>query len=149
MARATIRHSHGFTFIGMGKSEHWVVMDSSAQTGGDGGASSPKELLLLALGGCTGMDVASTLRKSRQDVRTFVLEVEADEVENPPKVFTEARLVYRVDGPALDAAAVERAVRLSLDKYCSVSAMLRKAFPIAWRVLVNGEEIASGVEGDR
>ncbi len=149
MARVTIRHSHQFTFLAKGKSSHWVPMDTSAESGGDGGASSPKELLLFALGGCTGMDVASILRKRRLDVRSFSIDIDADEVDDTPKVFTEVRLVYRVDGVDVPAEDVERAIHLSLEKYCSVSAMLRKAFPIRWTAVLDGKEIASGVEGDR
>jgi putative redox protein len=147
MAHATVRHSHHLTFIAKGKSNHWTAMDVSAESGGDGAAATPKELLLFALGGCTGTDVASILRKKRLDVRAFALEIEADEVADTPKVFTEARISYVVDGPGIAAADVERAIHLSLEKYCSVSAMLRKAFPIRWKAVVNGEEIAAGVEG--
>ncbi len=144
--QAVVRHFAKLSFIAKGATNHWVPMDVSSAEGGDAAASSPKELLLFALGGCTGTDVVSILQKRRQDVRAFAIEIEADEVDDTPKVFTEARLVYRVDGPDISPVDVLRAIHLSLEKYCSVSAMLRKAFPIRWKAIVNGAEAASGAE---
>lgn len=147
MLTATVRHAHRLTFLARGKSGHAVPMDGAPEIGGDGSASTPKELLLFALGGCTAFDIATILQKRRLDLREFVVEIEADPVEEHPKVFSEARVTYRFEGPDLPAADVERAIRLSQDKYCSVGAMLRRAFPIRWTAVVNGQEIASGVEG--
>ena len=100
----------------------------------------------MALGGCTAFDVEGILRKRRQDVRSLTVDVDGDVSEEHPKVFTEVRVTYRIEGTAT-TADVERAVRLSQEKYCAVSAMLRRAFPIRWKAVVNGEEVASGVEG--
>lgn len=144
--QAIVMRVDGLTFAGKADSGHWVPMDGKTESGGHDGASTPKELLLLALGGCTAFDVEGVLRKRRQDVRRLTVELDADVAAEHPKVFTEVRITFRIEGSAT-AADVERAVRLSQEKYCSVSAMLRRAFPIRWSALVNGEEVASGIEG--
>jgi len=144
--KAIVKRAEGLTFLGRADSGHWVVLDGKAASGGADGASTPKELVLIALGACAAFDVEGVLRKRRADVRSLTLELDADVAEEHPRVFTEVRITFRVEGEA-PAADVERAVRLSQEKYCSVSAMLRAAIPIRWRALVNGEEVASGVEG--
>ncbi len=146
MLHATVRHVHNLTFQARGKSGHAVVLDGSASAGGDDCAPSPKEFLLFALGGCTAFDVALILRKRRLELRSFTVEMEADELDAAPRVFTEVRVTYRLDGPEIPAADVERAIRLSHEKYCSVGAMLLRALPIRWKAILNGEEIASGAE---
>jgi putative redox protein len=143
--QATLKHVENLTFVGKANTNHWMVMDGSRSGGGEEAASSPKELLLLALGGCTAFDVAGILKKRRVDVRAFELILDADVVEEHPKVFREVRVTYRLEGD-IATAEVERAVRLSQEKYCSVSAMLRQAFPIRWSAVVNGEVVATGVE---
>lgn len=147
MIPANVRYSHRMTFLARGKSGHVLPLDGAAEVGGDDSACRPKELVLFALGGCTAFDVISILHKRRLDVRNFTIEMEAVEAEEHPKVFTEVRLRYVVEGPDIPDADVERAVRLSQDKYCSVSAMMRRAFPIHWAIVVNGREVAQGVEG--
>ncbi len=144
--QAIVKRVEGLTFLGKADSGHWAVMDGKPEHGGSNGASTPKEMLLVALGACTAFDVEGILRKRRQDVRSFAVELDADVAAEHPKVFTEVRITFRIEGAAT-TADVERAVRLSQEKYCSISAMLRQAVPIRWRALVNGEEVASGVEG--
>ena len=146
MQRAIVRHSHDLTFLAKGESQHWLVMDGSEASGGSDAGSRPKELVLFALGGCTAFDVAEILRKRRLDVRSFTIDLEAEEAETQPRVFTKVRLTYNVEGNGIEASDVERAIHLSLEKYCSVSAMLRRAFPIHWKAVLNGAEVASGVE---
>ena len=145
--QATLRHVGGLTYVGKANTSHWVVMDGAKTGGGDEAAPSPKELVLLALGGCTAMDVSGILRKRRVDVRRFDMELDADVAEEHPKVFTQIRMTYRFEGD-VPTSEVERAVRLSQEKYCSVSAMLRQAVPLRWRAVVNDQEVASGVEGE-
>jgi putative redox protein len=144
--QAIVKRAEGLTFLGRGDTGHWVVMDGRKESGGADGASSPKELVLLGLGACTAFDVEGFLRKRRADVRGLAVEMDADVAADPPKVFTEIRLAYRIEGDVAPADA-ERAIRLSQEKYCAVSAMLRRVVPIRWTALVNGREIASGVEG--
>ncbi len=95
------------------------------------------EMLLLGLGACTAYDVVAILRKARQPVAGCRVEVEAERAEQPPRVFTRILLRYRVAGRGLRAAAVERAVRLSAEKYCSASVMLGATAEIGheWRIV--------------
>ncbi|MBP7999260.1 MAG: OsmC family protein [Chloroflexi bacterium] len=95
--------------------------------GSDDDGFRPMELLLVSLAGCTGMDVISILQKKRQDVTDFQVQIDSDRATDHPKVFTHIRVHYVVRGRNIDPKAVERAVELSKDKYCSVSAMLSQA----------------------
>jgi putative redox protein len=88
------------------------------------------ELVLVALAGCTAMDVISILQKQRQPVRGLEVLVRAERAEQHPKVYTSFEVTYRVQGEGIDRRAVERAVALSEEKYCSVGAMLQQSAPI-------------------
>jgi putative redox protein len=119
-------------FVGAGWSGTGVLMDAARDFGGDERGARPFELLLVSLAGCTGMDVVSLLRKMRVGFTELELEIEAEKSEEHPHVFTEINLVYIVTGRDIDEDKVKRAIELSQDKYCSVSAMLRKACPVNW-----------------
>jgi len=112
---------------------HVVRMDTTPELGDDSGAS-PKQLLLAGLAGCTGMDVASLLKKMRVPFTNFEMDIEADLTEEHPIVFSEIRLKYIFWGENLDKAKVEKAVNLSKDRYCGVSAMLKKNSPIDYSI---------------
>ncbi|MGB0369121.1 MAG: OsmC family protein [Flavobacteriales bacterium] len=112
---------------------HVVRMDTTPELGDDSGAS-PKQLLLAGLAGCTGMDVVSLLNKMRVPFTNFEMDIEADLTEEHPMVFSEIRLVYKFFGKDLDTTKVEKAVKLSQDKYCGVSAMLKKNSPIEYSI---------------
>ncbi len=122
---------------------HIVQMDAKAPIGKDA-AATPKELVVMGLGGCTAMDVIALLKKYKQPPTTFRvdLEVQASAGKNPV-IFERAVLVFNVEG-AVDAAKLNEAVKLSQTKYCGVSAMLSKAFPIEYQVILNGEVIGTG-----
>jgi putative redox protein len=113
-------------FVGIAGSRHSVVMDAASS---EKSASSPMELVLIGLCGCTATDVVSILHKKREPFTTLEVRAEADQAAEPPKVFTHIRLVYKVRGNVAKKA-MEDAVRLSQDKYCSVSAMLEKTATI-------------------
>ena len=130
------RWLEGMQFAGAGWSGHEVVMDANVESDGEDSGARPMELLLVGLTGCTGMDVVSLLRKMRVPFTGLELNVSADKSEEHPSVFTAIRLEYVVRGPSLDADKVNRAVELSMEKYCSVSAMLRKACPVEHSVRV-------------
>lgn len=108
---------------------HVLRTDSSEPLGDDSGPS-PKKLLLASLAGCTGVDVVSLLEKMRVPITGFEMDVEADLTDEHPKVYSEIRLIYRFFGEDLNTAKIEKAVKLSKDKYCGVSAMLQKNCPI-------------------
>lgn len=117
-------------FIGVADSGYQVRLDSrsSPETG-----VGPVELTLMALAGCTAMDVISILRKKRQQVVAFQVQAHADRAHTYPKVITSAVLDYVVEGRAIDEEALLRAIELSIKQYCPVHAMLGKAFPIELR----------------
>ena len=121
----------GMRFVGAGWSGIDVPMEAAAEFGGEGKAARPLELLLVGLCGCTGMDIVSLLRKMRVEFTGLEFEIEAEKSEDHPHVFTEINLVYIVHGKDVDEDKVKRAIELSQDKYCSVSAILRKACPVS------------------
>ncbi len=111
-------------FNGIATSGHAVLMDGDKAT-----ASSPMELVLIALCGCTGYDVVSILQKKREPFTSLEVRAQAERAADPPSVYTEIKLTYRIGGK-VSRKAVEDAVRLSKEKYCSVSAMLDKTAKI-------------------
>jgi len=110
----------GQQFVGINERNSAIVMDSLPEVGGEGVGIKPIELLLIALAGCTAMDVISIMKKKRQDVREFSIEVEGTQREDFPKSFREIKLVYRIKGENIDEEALKRAIELSEEKYCSV-----------------------------
>lgn len=109
--------------------QHSFRIDGNGPTP-EGTGPSPKKMLLTSLAACTGIDIVSMLEKMRVPITGLELDTEADLTEEHPKVFSEIRLTYRVFGENIDRAKVEKAVQLSKDKYCGVSAMLEKNSPI-------------------
>ena len=122
---------------------HSVPMDTKPPIGEDT-AITPKQMLVAAICGCTGMDVVSLLKKYRQPLSKFEIEAEATVTEGAhPIVFKEVQLVFKIEG-ALENEKVLEAITLSQTKYCSVSAMLSKSFPIHYTVKLNSENIGAG-----
>src|SRR5690554_761066 len=117
--RAKIKWRDGASFEGVPGSGHAVVMDGPPDAGGRDLGPRPMEMLLLGLGGCTAFDVVFILQRGRHTVEGCEVEIEAERAETPPKVFTKIHLHYKVSGPGLTEAVVERAIRLSAEKYCS------------------------------
>ena len=115
-------------FLGEAGSSHGIVVDGSSKSG-----NSPMELVLVGLCGCTGYDVASILSKKREPFTSLEVRAEGDRSATPPTVYTAIRLVYRVGGN-VSHKAVEDAVRLSEEKYCSVAAMLHKSAKITYTI---------------
>src|SRR5690606_28509688 len=116
----------GMSFIAETGSGHVVVMDGALEGGGRNLAPRPMELLLAGTGGCTAYDVVVILRKTGQAVRGCDLQLQAERADTDPKVFTRIRMHFIVRGRGLQAKMVERAVRMSHDKYCSATAMIEK-----------------------
>ena len=128
--KARIKLIEGVCFAGETGSGHAVVMDGPPDSGGRNLGPRPMEMLLLGLGGCTSFDVVHILRKSRQDIRDCVAELEAERAASDPKVFTRIHVHFIVSGKNLDPKRVEQAIRLSAEKYCSASIMLAKVAQI-------------------
>ncbi|MFT5219575.1 MAG: putative redox protein [Planctomycetota bacterium] len=114
------------SFVGESGSGHSVVMDGAPEAGGRNLGIRPMEMLLLGLGGCTAFDVVMILRKSRQDFVDCEVEIEAERAEQIPKVFTRIHVHFIVKGKNLDPVKVEKAVKLTAEKYCSASKMLEQ-----------------------
>lgn len=129
--QAVVHWMDGLTFLAKADSSHWVVMDTSKTSGGSDGAPTPMEMVLFALGGCTGMDVVSILKKMHVPFQRFEIRIDADRSETHPKVFTQIRLEYRIYGEQIDPQKVEKAIELSQEKYCSVAGMLKSSVAIS------------------
>lgn len=117
-------------FTGTAWSGREVAMDAAADFGGEDSAARPTELVLIGLAGCTGMDVVSLLRKMRVEFDGLELNIRADKTEEHPSTFSRIDIEYVVRGEGVDPAKLEKAIELSQDRYCSVSAMLRKHCPV-------------------
>ena len=121
---------------------HTVRIDTVGLMGDDSGPS-PKKLVLAGLSGCTGMDVVALLKKMRVSVSKFEIDIEADLTEEHPKVYSEIRTVYRFYGTEMTKEKIEKSVRLSQEKYCGVSAMLKKNSPLNYRTEYFTVEVAA------
>jgi putative redox protein len=122
--KARVKWVEGAMMVGESGSGHAVVMDGPEEHGGRNLGIRPMEMLLIGMGGCSEFDVVHILRKLRQDVRLCEVELTAERADSEPKVFTRIHAHFRVAGKGLTEKAVERAVSLSAEKYCSASIML-------------------------
>lgn len=120
----------GRAFLGESGSGHTVVMDGPPDHGGRNIGIRPMEMILLGVGGCSSYDVMDILQKSRQEVLDCMVEVTAERVDAIPSVFSKIHLHFIISGKNLKQLAVERAVKLSAEKYCSASIMLGKSVDI-------------------
>ncbi len=128
--KARIQLVEGMTFVAESGSGHALVVDAAPDIGGRNLGARPMELVLMGTGSCSAIDVMHILRKARQAVTGCVVELEAERAAEDPKVFTRIRMHYVVSGKALAPAQVERAIKLSKEKYCSASVMLAKTAEI-------------------
>lgn len=110
--------------------DHHLKIDAAEKSGGNNSGPTPKPLMLASLAGCTGMDVISILRKMRHEPDYFNVKVEADTTEEHPKHYYQMKVIYEFKGKNLDRAKLEKAVSLSEERYCGVSAVYRKAMEL-------------------
>ena len=115
---------------------HKIITDARKEVGGDDLGPGPKSLLLAGLIGCTGIDVASILKKMRVKYDDLTIEVETIHTDGQPRVYKDIHMVYRFKGQDLPLDNIKRAVDLSMEKYCGVSAMLSKHTPISYEVVI-------------
>ncbi len=127
---AKVKWVGGRAFMGESGSGHAVIMDGPPDHGGRNIGIRPMEMILLGVGGCSSYDVMDILQKGRHDVRDCVAELTAERVDAVPSVFSTIHLHFKVTGKDLKPAVVERAVKLSAEKYCSASIMLSKSVDI-------------------
>ena len=128
--KATIKWVDGVSFVAESESGHAVVIDGPPDAGGRNIGMRPMEMVLLGMGGCTAFDVVSILQKARQPISDCRVELTAERADEIPKVFTRIHVHFIVSGKGLKEAQVERAVKLSAEKYCSASIMLGKTAEI-------------------
>lgn len=141
MRRGTVRWVDGSHYVGANDLGLEVSLQGPPREGETRTAPSPKDLVLIGLGGCTAVDVVEILHKMRQPLGSLRIDLESEESEEHPKVFTRVRLVYKLEGHGLDPERAVRAVTLSQQKYCGVSAMIAKTAAISYAVEVNGERV--------
>ena len=128
--KARIKWVENVCFMGESETGHAVILDGAPDAGGRNLGMRPMEMLLIGMGACTSFDVVTILKKSRQPITDCVAEIEAARADEIPKVFTRIHVHFIVTGNGLNPAQVERAVKLSAEKYCSASIMLGKAAEI-------------------
>src|SRR5438094_7869176 len=134
--KAKIRWVEGVSFIAETDSGHALTVDGALEAGGRNLGARPMELVLAGAAACTAFDVIWILKKARQSVMDCIVEAEAERATVEPKVFTRIHFKYRVAGRGLDPKQVERAVKLSKEKYCSATIMLAKSAEITFEVQV-------------
>ncbi|HVJ74632.1 MAG TPA: OsmC family protein [Casimicrobiaceae bacterium] len=139
--KARIKWTEGMSFVAESGSGHAVVVDGAPEHGGRNLGMRPMEMVLAGAAACTAFDVVLILKRARQPVTDCVVEAEGDRAAVEPKVFTRIRLAYAIAGHGLDPRQVERAVKLSKEKYCSATIMLGKTAEIETTIAI--------VEGDR
>jgi len=128
---AEVQHVKGLTFVGKGESNHWVVLDGPSEFGGTEAGTKPMELVLIALGGCTGIDVISILEKMKVKYTDFKMAITAEMAKAHPKKFTKIHIKYSIHGDVPEEK-MKKAMELSQTKYCSVSEMLRKSAEVTY-----------------
>lgn len=116
--------------------DHHVIMDASPEVGGTNEGPRPKVLMLASLAGCTGMDVISILKKMRVEPKTFNIRIEAELTEEHPKHYSSMHLIYEFTGENLEEDKLKKAIELSQDRYCGVSAVYKKAMPVTYEVRI-------------
>jgi len=127
MVEAKVTLVKDMQFTGKATSGHSLILDADDEAGGKNAGFRPMELLLVGFGGCSGMDVISILRKKRQQVTGLEINVKGERADSYPKIYKEIHIEYVVKGKGVEKEAVERAISLTLEKYCSVGATLAKA----------------------
>ncbi len=137
------RLDDAFQFEAKNETGNSVIFDIGPESGGKGNGIGPMQTILMALGGCSAIDIIIILKKQKQEITNFRIEIDGErEKEKEPALWQTVHAIYHIDGK-IDPEKAKRAVQLSMEKYCSVSATLEKAdAKITWEVFVNGKSIA-------
>lgn len=148
MPEAKVVWTSGKQFVAESGSGHGLVLDASPEVAGRSTGPSPIELVLIALAGCTGIDVVFILvDRMKKPLTSLSVEVAGTRAENPPKIYTEIDVTYRLRGPGLEAKDALRAIRLSAETYCAVSAMLERSAKIRSHYEIVDESSGESVRG--
>ncbi|MGL4230517.1 MAG: OsmC family protein [Casimicrobium sp.] len=140
--KSTVKWTDGIQFVAEVGSGHAMVVDGAPDHGGRNTGARPMELVLAGAASCTAIDVVLMLKKSRQNVTSFAVEADAERATEDPKVFTAIKLTFKVAGVDLDPKAVERAVTLSKEKYCSATSMLGHTAKITTEIVIEAAKNA-------
>ncbi|HBV85711.1 OsmC family protein [Desulfosporosinus sp.] len=132
--KVSVKHIRGMHFQGEGSAKVLTNMDTSVTAGGTGHGTNPMELLLMTIAGCSGMDIVTILDKMQVKFQRFETTVEGERANDHPRVFRDIEVVYKFWGEALPKDKLERAVQLSMEKYCSVANMIDKAADLTYRI---------------
>lgn len=136
------RIDDAFNFEAANEDGKIISIDAAEAIGGGNNGVRPMQLLLMGLGGCSGIDVINILKKQRQIIEGFDIEINASRFENQePSLFENIQIDFKLFGTELSAKKVQKAVELSMEKYCSVSAILEKTATISFNAFLNGEKI--------
>ena len=138
MGRTIVEYKGGMAFVGKVASGHDVRMDAGDSVGGADSAPRPVEVLLSSLGGCTGMDVVSVLRKMKTEPKSLQIEIQDERATEYPKVFTKIHLIYKVEGDVPEENLV-KAIELSLTKYCPIANTLSGVAEITYEFSVHAD----------
>lgn len=140
---AEIHHDGKFTFASKIR-DHQFYMDTQLAAGGDNKGPSPKELLVAAVIGCTGMDIATLLKKHKMTTDSLTITGNAEPRAEHPRIFSSFEIIFTATGSNVAAAELVEAAHLSLTKYCGVTAMISKTVPVQYRVILNGTQVGQG-----
>jgi putative redox protein len=141
--KVNIKWIDGVSFVGESETGHAVVLDGAPENGGRNIGMRPMEMLLIGMGACTSFDVVTILKKARQPIVNCVAEIDAARADEIPKVFTKIHVHFVITGDNLNLTQVERAVKLSAEKYCSASIMLSKVCEITHDFEIVSAEVAA------
>lgn len=125
----------GMRFVSKFDDGHHLIIDTAEDDGGSNSGPRPKQLMLSALAGCTGIDVVSLLNKMRVEFSNFSIDTEAILSADHPKIYTDVKVIYRITVKPEDREKVEKAVTLSKEKYCGVSAMFGKFANMSFEII--------------
>lgn len=135
--RVSVKWEHNMLFSGV-VDDRVITLDTTEKEGGNDAGIRPKALLLVALGGCTGMDVVSLLNKMREKFKSFEVNIEATIDPETPLVYSSFDVTYLISGSEIHTPKVVKAVKMSMNTYCGVAMMLRKVAPVNYHIVVNG-----------
>ena len=136
------RVDNAFHFEAVGTAGIPVNIDANPEVGGHNAGARPMEMLLMGLGGCSAIDIILILQKQKQEITDFRIHIDGDREANAvPSVFTNIRIHYALSGPNLSEEKVNRAIALSMDKYCSVSAILNKTATLSYTFSINAVSV--------
>jgi putative redox protein len=135
--KVLVKHLKGMHFQGEGSTKFITNIDIAVTAGGTGHGASPMELILMAIAGCSGMDIITILEKMKVNFKRFEMSVEGERSSDHPRVFKDIEVVYKFWGESLSEDKLKRAAQLSIEKYCSVVNMIDKAANLTYRIEIN------------